>query len=77
MTTATIAQNAASPTAFLRRPSTLLLAAALALEVFGANALAQRNGAVDATAAADGQTIYTQTASVDVIVLAVASIPAH
>ncbi len=68
-------KTAAPTRSVLLRPSTLLLAAVLALEVFGANALAHTHGLAATTAAADGDTIYTQTASVEVTIVAEAAIP--
>jgi len=77
MTNTKSAKSAAPSTPILLRPSTLLLAAALALEAFGANALAHSHGLVATTAAADGDTIYIQTASVEVSIVAEATIPAR
>ncbi len=58
-------------------PSTLLLAAVLALEAFGGNALSHDAGRWATVAAADGTTIYTSSSAADAQVVAQATIAAN
>ena len=58
------------------RPSTLVLAAVIALEMLGLRALPAAQGRVS-VAAADGATVYAQTGSVEVRIVAQADIAAH
>lgn len=62
---------------FQVRPVTLLLAAVLALEGFGANALSHDTGRWATVAAADGTTIYTSSSAADAQVVAKATIAAN
>jgi hypothetical protein len=68
--------TAPSTTSFLR-PSTLALAAVIALEVLGMRALPSAAGGLDTLAVADGAPAPTQTASVDVRIVAQADLPAR
>ena len=58
------------------RPSILVLAAVIALEVIGLRALPAAQGQVS-VATADGATVYAKTGSVEVRIVAQADIAAH